>query len=244
MELQSNLIGRVVRNLKYMGAKVSTVSSPKLGEKIAFGTLEWTLDAQWVDGRHWSVVIITQEFQEKGTLPQIPKKKRTRWDTASPAQVKKWKEESRRRMKGSSNPMRRNPPKRKAIESVVGNHGRISATTKAQLKRAIRQLPEYERWRQGVLQRDVKNYPIIKRGMQVHHITPLGKLLKQLNISTVEDAKLCAELWDIKLGRALTKGEHYIVSLMERKKEVSGGLIEAIKETIDAKENRALELEE
>ena len=77
-------------------------------------------------------------------------------------------------------------------------------TTK--LGQKIRSCRMYYRWRKQILERDnltcvtcrAKYVPI-----HVDHIKPFYKILKENKIETIEQAKQCKELWNIKNGRTL-----------------------------------------
>ena len=44
--------------------------------------------------------------------------------------------------------------------------------------------------------------------LEVHHIVPFSKLLKEYDIKTVEDALSCKELWDTNNGVTMFKDTH------------------------------------
>lgn len=90
----------------------------------------------------------------------------------------------------------------------------------------IRKMSEYAEWRNKILERDVKTYPKLPNGIQVHHIKALTRIIHENNIKTLEDAKNCDELWDINNGCVLTKGEHMIITWLNRKKYVSEGFLD------------------
>jgi len=107
----------------------------------------------------------------------------------------------------------------------------------------IRGLKEYKEWREEVLKRDILSYPNIPKNIQVHHIKPFRKILNDNNIKNVEEAKNCKELWNVENGQALRKGEHYIITMLERKKYVSKGFIRFLEVWIALNEEKAKELE-
>jgi len=82
------------------------------------------------------------------------------------------------------------------------------------LCRSIRQSKEYKEWRRKVLERDNEKY----KNVQVHHLKPFREILIENNVKNLEDARQCKELWNIKNGVTLRKGEHRAVSLIERMK--------------------------
>jgi len=92
-------------------------------------------------------------------------------------------------------------------------------------QRQVRNLPQYREWKTAVLKRDCLTYPVVSGRIQVHHKKPFNKILIDNNIKTLDDAKTCQELWDVSNGIALWKGEHAILSILERHKHISKGLI-------------------
>lgn len=106
----------------------------------------------------------------------------------------------------------------------------------------IRGLIEYKEWREAILKRDIKTYPVIPKNIQVHHYFPFKELLIKNNIKTREDAMSCKQLWDINIGCAITKGEHYILTLLERPKAVSKGFLRILQSYIAQHEATAKNL--
>jgi 5-methylcytosine-specific restriction endonuclease McrA len=82
------------------------------------------------------------------------------------------------------------------------------------LIRLIRRLPEYEAWKRAVHIRDrfacqecgKRNGR--KRVIEADHIKPLSQLVKELEVTSVEQAASCLELWDISNGRTLCETCH------------------------------------
>ncbi|MDQ5955613.1 MAG: hypothetical protein QG621_616 [Patescibacteria group bacterium] len=76
---------------------------------------------------------------------------------------------------------------------------------------AIRTTVRYLRWKKQVIERDgytcqqckVSSTPKKFVLMHVDHIEPLSYLLKKFGISTVNDARRCAQLFDVANGRVL-----------------------------------------
>jgi hypothetical protein len=62
--------------------------------------------------------------------------------------------------------------------------------------------------------------------IQVHHKKRVVDIIREFNLQTFEDALNCSALWDIENGVVLTKGEHFIISCLERHKKISKGLLE------------------
>lgn len=79
------------------------------------------------------------------------------------------------------------------------------------LKNKIRKLPEYAIWRTEVYNRDNYTCTICgnksQKGNRVilncDHIIPLSKIVEEYNITSIEDAISCQELWDTENGRTL-----------------------------------------
>jgi len=82
---------------------------------------------------------------------------------------------------------------------------------KMNFRNRIMQLPEYKEWKTTVFanakhicQRCNEKF----RSMEAHHIKPFRIILKENNIKTIEEARECKELWDVKNGKALCKKCH------------------------------------
>lgn len=97
----------------------------------------------------------------------------------------------------------------------------------------IRQCEKYKDWRQRVLDRDKE--PL--KDLQVHHKIPFREILLKNNITMLAEAEECKELWDIRKGITITRGEHRILSLMERYKYHTEGFFKAIESLIKDKKN-------
>lgn len=80
----------------------------------------------------------------------------------------------------------------------------------------IRKLFEYRQWRSDVFTRDdftrddFTCQSCYKRGeiIEAHHIKPLSKIITDNCISSIQEALLCAEIWDINNGVTLCKKCH------------------------------------
>lgn len=103
----------------------------------------------------------------------------------------------------------------------------------------IRGLREYKNWRDEVIKKSgIKNM----KGKQVHHIKELKRIIEENNITTIEQARQCKELWDVNNGSILKKGEHFIITQLERMKYHSVGFIQYLKEWIKLNEPYAIDL--
>lgn len=97
----------------------------------------------------------------------------------------------------------------------------------------IRKCDKYKVWRQAVLDRDNETL----KNLQVHHKDPFRDIILRNNIKSVEDAEKCKELWDVSNGITITKGEHRVISLIERCKYHTKGFFKAMNQLL--KEQRS-----
>ena len=101
----------------------------------------------------------------------------------------------------------------------------------------IRRCDKYKVWRQAVLDRDNETL----KNLQVHHKDPFRDIISRNNITSVTKAKRCKELWNVGNGITITKGEHRILSLIERYKYHTKGFFIAIRELlIEQHKNRKI----
>lgn len=81
----------------------------------------------------------------------------------------------------------------------------------SKLRDKIRFTYEYIKWRTGVYQRDkwvCQTCGKVGGKLAAHHIKAFSLIIKENGITTVEQAKLCAELWDLSNGVTLCIGCH------------------------------------
>jgi hypothetical protein len=82
------------------------------------------------------------------------------------------------------------------------------------LNNQIRNCAENKKWRTSVFIRDNFTCQIcgvrMKKDIEADHIKPFAQIKKENNITTLEEALLCKELWDITNGRTLCKTCHKI----------------------------------
>jgi hypothetical protein len=99
-----------------------------------------------------------------------------------------------------------------------------------QLLYAIRTSEKYVMWREAVLKEQVPTYPCIPKDINVHHQHKVTDIVKQYRIKSLVDALACDALWDVSNGVVLTRGEHSIVTDIERycARNVSVGFIRAL----------------
>lgn len=81
---------------------------------------------------------------------------------------------------------------------------------KTPLRRRIMELPEYKEWHATILRRD--DYLCVlcgeKRLLEVDHIKRFLHILQENNMTTIEQARECKELWDLSNGRTLCRPCH------------------------------------
>ena len=88
----------------------------------------------------------------------------------------------------------------------------------------IRRSEKYLNWKKKILKRDNLNL----NSPNVHHKKSFKKILIENDIQSLKDAEKCKELWDISNGITISKGEHRIVSLLERMKNNTPGFKEIL----------------
>ena len=106
----------------------------------------------------------------------------------------------------------------------------------------IRRGSKYRKWKHEILKRDVVSYPSVPKNVQVHHLESFRSILEENNIQTVEQAKDCTALWDTDNGVALWKSEHFAITVMGRRKNISPGFISYLKFFILRNKDRAVEI--
>ncbi len=89
----------------------------------------------------------------------------------------------------------------------------------------IRRSQEYAEWKQKIIDRDGLNL----KSPNVHHWKPFNKILIDNNVQSMEDARKCQILWSLKNGVTISKGEHRILSLIERMKSATPGFQMALR---------------
>ena len=81
----------------------------------------------------------------------------------------------------------------------------------SKIDKLIRRLSEYKQWRSDCFQRDkwfCKNCSRNDCYVTVHHVKGFNKIIVENNINTIEEARLCKELWDINNGVTLCEDCH------------------------------------
>lgn len=99
-----------------------------------------------------------------------------------------------------------NLPPRRGAEHPGWKNGSTSLT------KAIRTCTEYLNWVKKILERD--NYTCqfsgesSSGGLHIHHIYPFAQILEDNNITTLDEARQCEELWDTDNGITLVGKWH------------------------------------
>lgn len=106
---------------------------------------------------------------------------------------------------------------------------------------AIRTSDKYKQWRTEVCKSE--GVPPSRKGIEVHHKKPLRVILKENKIVTYKQAMDSIPLWDISNGVVLKKGEHIIITWIERHKHISIGFVGLIKKWLVDHEDLAETLE-
>jgi 5-methylcytosine-specific restriction endonuclease McrA len=80
----------------------------------------------------------------------------------------------------------------------------------SKLNKSIRQLTEHRKWMESVRNRDgsCKRCGSIEN-LESHHKIGLAELIRANSITTREQARACAELWDLTNGETLCQSCHY-----------------------------------
>lgn len=88
----------------------------------------------------------------------------------------------------------------------------------------IRHLSEYTQWRLDTFKRDdftCQDCGLKTKDIQAHHIKPFFKILRENKINSVNEARLCEELWDLTNGKTLCTNchleHHFHLSLRHKK---------------------------
>lgn len=97
------------------------------------------------------------------------------------------------------------------LEKISGNNAWNWKGGTVKLKNRIRKLPEYSNWRNKVYDRD--NYTCQECGaksqkgnkiiLNCDHIIPLSQVVEDNNVTSIEEAVSCKDIWDVNNGRTL-----------------------------------------
>lgn len=162
------------------------------------------------------------EVREKMRLSHLGKKqspesieKRRKANTGKKRSLE-FRENARVNKLGNLNPMFGKKPsdehRKRLSESAKRYWGPRIDKTHNELYERLRHCLEYRLWRTAVYERD--NYTCIwcgdNRGgnLEADHIKPFILIMRQNQITTMERALACAELWDVINGRTLCKSCH------------------------------------
>ena len=125
----------------------------------------------------------------------------------------------RRLLKKNNIPIRSRSESKKQkrfLEKISGENAWNWKGGTVKLKNKIRKLPEYTTWRTKVYERDdytcqncgVKSSKKHKVILNCDHIVPLSKIVEDNNISSIEEAISCKQIWDEDNGRTLCYNCH------------------------------------
>lgn len=95
---------------------------------------------------------------------------------------------------------------REVREKFSGSNSPMWKGGRTKLSKQLRMLSEYKEWRQQVYQRDQFICVLCcskSRKLNADHIKPFSIILDEYQISSVQEALVCSELWDIVNGRTL-----------------------------------------
>ena len=113
----------------------------------------------------------------------------------------------------------------KGIRAYLKKHPREKKVSPIKLlMKELRKTPEYLRWKENIIKSEIPTYPKVPKWTQVHHLYPFSYLLKDYNITTVEEGRKCKNLWRAE-GCCLTRGEHFYITRIGLYKYVSRGFI-------------------
>jgi len=97
----------------------------------------------------------------------------------------------------------------------------------------IRRSKKYKEWKEKIIKRD--NLKI--KTPNIHHKKPFNEILQENNIKTLPHALKCKELWNLDNGVTIKRGEHQILSLLERIKYFTPGFLYCLKEFLNKQDN-------
>lgn len=91
------------------------------------------------------------------------------------------------------------------------------------LRQKIEQMPIYKRWRNEVLERCNNKCQMcgISNNLEVHHRNSFYSIFKRNNISNIEQAFECKELWDTSNGEVLCVECHKKMESSKKMKELN-----------------------
>lgn len=88
---------------------------------------------------------------------------------------------------------------------MVGENAAYYRNGVTSIANKIRGLFKYSEWREQILQRDnfVCQECDMATNLDIHHINELSNIIKENNITTIQEGNICEELWDINNGITL-----------------------------------------
>ena len=124
--------------------------------------------------------------------------------------------------------------KEKISKSKIGSKNPMWKGGITSFLQHLRSLKEYKEWKKGILKKAGYSLEEAKRkNLQIHHLKPLKTILEENQIDTIQKAKKCKELWDLNNGVPLRKIDHYFISILQRKKDITKEYIGLVQNFID-----------
>lgn len=113
----------------------------------------------------------------------------------------------------------------RGAKSPVWKGGKLSDSQ--YMREKLHKMPEHKEWHAAILRRD--GYQCVQCGvksngknLQVDHIKTVASLIKKYRLRTTEQARECAELWDLSNGQTLCTDCHKKTPTFGRKKTGTG----------------------
>lgn len=136
-------------------------------------------------------------------------------------------EETKKKMRLAALRDGRKPPSRKGAKQTIETREKMSLAKRlywggedrSSLKHKIRNCYEYREWRSDIFTRDNFTCQICgnrsNKGNYVylqadHHPKMFFEILNEYQITNLDEAKVCEELWNLNGGRTLCRECHYI----------------------------------
>lgn len=145
---------------------------------------------------HGNMVILKEKAIKKGNTP---------WNKGVKTNNIPWNKGNGEYMSGDKNPYygkKHSLEIREKMRGARNGNWRNGAST---LNSLIRKSAEYIEWRTAIFIRDDRKCVQCESTIDIEadHIRPFSLILKENNISSVQEAIICSELWDIGNGRTL-----------------------------------------
>jgi hypothetical protein len=116
----------------------------------------------------------------------------------------------RDKRKGDKNPFFGKQHAQEYFEKVRGENNTAWKGGITTLYDAIRRCTQYDEWRMCVFRRDGFRdwFSGLKGDIRAHHIKSFFSIIEENNITTLEEARSCKELWDINNGVTMLESTH------------------------------------